>query len=1031
MFTKSESLEHIKALVESFSNNIDYIKKSGQYKEANVEDEYIKPLFRYLNWNISNEGVSSLSEREFIVQAKTKGNKEPDYLLQLDGHRKLYMEAKHPKYDLFKETKYVWQAYSYSYSTQSLTEKRKVDFAILTDFEEFRIFDCTFKVKIDTVQNLESLNFKFTEYITRFDELWNYFEKENIRNGSLDKLYLNEKKIKANRIEPDVAFLDDLDNENSGWRITLAKDLKKRNNHLDSKELTSIVQEVLDRLIFIKVLSDRDIEENYLSQLYDASKDAESKFEEGTINQIFGKIFANLNRTYNGAIFKSIKTFESINFGYKTLSNIIGDLLPNNSRYNFSVIPIEILGTIYERFLGKVIVTTDKRAKIELDEKESTKKAGGVFYTPQYIVKSILEWTIGNSIAQSKTIEDLFQIKICDPSCGSGSFLICAYDLLISRSKEILQKQFEKKTISTAFKKSAYISKTGEVVIRSKIKRQLLVNCIFGVDIDAQAVEVTKMSLCLKALEETNREELYEDVTLFNEKVLPNLENNIKVGNSLIGENYLDNELSLSIEQKHEIAVFSWQDEFTEVFASGGFDAVIGNPPYIRIQTTNANEINYYSKVYESAVKNYDMYCLFVEHGIQILKKSGKFGYILPHRFFKTEYGEGLRTFLSKHNLVNTIIDFDGYMVFDSASINTCLLLLQKQNNESLINYYKLNYHNEDEDCVMDSVSATIRGIECNSISKIRVKRDQLKNSPWIFIGDNELSIWNKLLASKKRLSDVSNEIFQGIKTGADTVFILEMENVKKGISTLKSKELGEIVEIESDLLHPLVKSSDMKRWAIVPPKRVVIFPYDSGALIPKKVMKSKYPLTWSYLEKCQVTLEARDRGKMKNENWYGYSRSQALINVSSKKILTPDYYESACFSYDDSGDYFFPGGGAGGYGIVVKKQYNTDVILAILNSQLADWYISKVSLRAYQTAFMYVKKYIESIPIQIDEIHEVKIVNLVESIRERKIKNIKNGIKSDNEILVLERKLNQIIFEMYSITEKEQKILVPNKRCS
>ncbi len=186
MYTKEESRNKIQELTKSFEEKLGFIKTSGQYKEAQIEDEFIKPLFKYLNWNISNEGIQNPADREFIVQAKGRNGKEPDYLLQLNGKRQFYIEAKHPKYDLQKRTDYIWQAYSYSYSTQTRPKYEKVDFVLLTDFEEFRFFDCTFPVKNHAaLNNYCVMNWTFKDYIDKFDKLWDYFERENVRNGSL------------------------------------------------------------------------------------------------------------------------------------------------------------------------------------------------------------------------------------------------------------------------------------------------------------------------------------------------------------------------------------------------------------------------------------------------------------------------------------------------------------------------------------------------------------------------------------------------------------------------------------------------------------------------------------------------------------------------------------------------------------------------------------------------------------------------------------------------------------------------------
>ena len=356
--------------------------------------------------------------------------------------------------------------------------------------------------------------------------------KNQVKKGSLDAIYLDAKKIKVNRVPPDKAFLDDLDNEKNGWRIRLAKDVHKFNPSLDSDHVTAAVQYVLDRFIFIKVLSDREIEDDYLAQVITAIDNASLKSEKGLLNQTCRNLFEKLNKTYNGSVFLPRDELDNVFLSNKTLSKILKELLPDNSRYNFKQIPVEILGRVYEQFLGKVVTLKNTRTIIE--EKPEVRKAGGVYYTPQYIVDYIVENTVGEKLKACKSIDDVFQIKICDPACGSGSFLLGAYECLIQWAIQFYSKKVKDKLTKEQAKR-IYLSTEGEVRLTSQLKRELLQNCIYGVDIDSQAVELAKTSLSLKMLENTRHDELYQEVTLFHEQVLPNLDENIKCGNSLIG----------------------------------------------------------------------------------------------------------------------------------------------------------------------------------------------------------------------------------------------------------------------------------------------------------------------------------------------------------------------------------------------------------------------------------------------------------------------------------------------------------------
>ncbi|MBK7056903.1 MAG: N-6 DNA methylase [Leptospiraceae bacterium] len=743
MFTKEESRKKIQELTESFEGKIDFIKTSGDYKEAQIEDEFIKPLFRYLNWNISNEGIQNPSEREFIVQAKGRNGKEPDYLLQLDQKPKFYVEAKHTKYDLQKRTDYIWQAYSYSYSTQSLSASKKVDFALLTDFEEFRFFDCTFPVKDNSIlNNYCVIDWTYKDYITKFDELWDYFEKENVRKDSFaggatsrPTLYLNEKKIKANRIPPDKAFLNDLDNEESGWRITLAKDIKKYQPEFSSEFITQSVQLILDRFIFIKVLSDREIEEEIIKQIVNRIQK-----EETSAHSVFEEckdIFHDLDKTYNGSIFAERAELDSVKVGNKTLVGILKDFLPENSRYNFKVIPVEILGTIYEQFLGKVVTTTDKRAKIEY--KPEVRKAGGVYYTPDYIVNYIVEKTVGEKLKECKTIDDLLEIKICDPACGSGSFLIAAYDALIQWTISY----YKNKKLTREEQKTVYTDSNGDIRLTSKIKRDILRSCIYGVDIDAQAVEVTKMSLSLKALENTTHYEVHQEVTLFHVCVLPPLEGNIMCGNSLVETDFYEERLLLSDYEEKQINAFSWSNSFSDIFKKGKFDCIIGNPPYGAAINDKIEKylMEKFSKTYEYQVNSF---VLFIEQGFNILKNNGKLGLIIPGVLLTQHYFSKVRHFLLSNFQLNYIA-LCRYKVFEQAeTAETISFAFSKNTSLNNINYFIANNYNEFGDNEYITVSQQkffeANRYEMNLLSSSK-KEINLKKKPVILLSEIAIPI--------------------------------------------------------------------------------------------------------------------------------------------------------------------------------------------------------------------------------------------------------------------------------------------------
>jgi type I restriction-modification system DNA methylase subunit len=709
-YTKEEARLKIQKLVEDFRAHEATLEHAP---EAQIENNFIRPLFRYLNWNTENEGLSH-AHYEFKVQVTNKKGLRPDYILNLDGRDVLVMDAKQVKYSM-RDPRWLYQVYSYAYSTQNSKPSEKIDFAILTDFQEFIVLDCTlFAAKPEAVNNFRVIDWKYSDYVDKFDELWELFERNNVLNDSRSPViasrtlakqsptdegiasaeerrlamtrrglwsrYLSPQKVKANRIAPDKAFLAQMDNEKNGWRVLLAKDMKKRNPSADGELITAAVQLLIDRLIFVKALSDREVDRDYLSEIKDRVTEAGLGTEDAGWFKSCKTIFDELNNFYNGSIFQERLELENVTVSNKVVRSVITDLQPENSPYNFAVLPVEILGTIYERFLGRVVRTTEKQVKIE--EKPEVRKAGGVYYTPQYIVEYIVENTLGKLLEECKSPADVAKLKILDPACGSGSFLLGAYNALIAWHKDYFARVTQIANLRHKNRNNFYVDESGQIRLTAKLKRDILKNNLFGVDIDPQAVEVTRFSLSLKALEDLREGELTEERTLFHQTVLPDLSQNIKNGNSLIGTDYFGLFAPTSEELK-EVKPFNWKAEFKEIMENGGFDAVIGNPPYVLLQTLEQPSIfQYLSNKYKSATYKIDTYAVFMEKGISLTKLKGAFGYITPNTFLKNKFALELRKLILESGNINSLRVFY-YDVFDGASVDTSIITLTKLGNPS------------------------------------------------------------------------------------------------------------------------------------------------------------------------------------------------------------------------------------------------------------------------------------------------------------------------------------------------------------
>jgi len=345
----------------------------------------------------------------------------------------------------------------------------------------------------------------------------------------------------------------------------------------------------------------------------------------------------------------------------KVLKEVLKDLYYPDSPYEFSVLPADILGHIYEQFLGKVIrLTPGHHAKVE--DKPEVKKAGGVYYTPTYIVDYIVKNTVGK-LLEGKTPQKASKLRILDPACGSGSFLLGAYQTLLDWHLEWYSKHDPEKH-AKGRKPKIFHGPGGDWRLTTSEKKRILLNNIYGVDIDTQAVEVTKLSLLLKVLEGENAETIGQSLRLFHERALPDLGDNIKCGNSLIGPDFYEGkQLSLiDEEERYRINAFDWNAEFPEIMAAGGFDAVIGNPPYVSfglraVGKLTKEESQYYRRKFaDSAEYKISTYTLFMQLGIDLLCEGGHVGMIVPDSFLLGRYFSKLRRHIMQECLIQEIM---------------------------------------------------------------------------------------------------------------------------------------------------------------------------------------------------------------------------------------------------------------------------------------------------------------------------------------------------------------------------------------
>ncbi|PKN04380.1 MAG: restriction endonuclease subunit M [Deltaproteobacteria bacterium HGW-Deltaproteobacteria-9] len=683
-------------LLERFDRNRDAYR-SGNYNETQLRREFVDPFFKTLGWDIDNAAGIAEAYKEVIHEDAIKvggATKAPDYCFRVGGTRKFFVEAKKPSVNIAEDIGPAYQLRRYAWSA-------KLPLSILTDFEEFAVYDCRIKPdKSDKASTARIMYLTERDYLARWEEIAAIFSRDAVWKGSFDK-YADTARLKKGTAGVDAAFLKEIET----WREMLARNIALRNPRLSQRELNAAVTLTINRIIFLRICEDRGIET--YGQLM-ALKNGSDIYER------LIKIYYAADDKYNSGLFHfrtekdrpaSPDTLTlNLAIDDKTLKDIFGSLYYPDSPYEFSVLPADILGQVYEQFLGKVIhLTAGHRAKVE--DKPEVKKAGGVYYTPTYIVDYIVKNTVGKLLPSSNSNGDTTpaksrkavtprqaaEIRILDPACGSGSFLLGAYQYLLDWHLGWYVNNGTEKWIKG---KSPVLCRGpgGDWRLTTTERKRILLNNIYGVDIDPQAVEVTKLSLLLKVLEGENEQTLSNQLRLFRERALPDLGNNIKCGNSLIGPDFYDNQQLgfFDDEERYRINVFDWQAEFPEIFTSkapsppagegrgeGGFDAVIGNPPYGFHQIHEEYLKPYFKKYFLSSHGSFENYFLFYEKSLKLLKQNGLHGFIVPVTWLTIPSAQSLREFILTRYWIQEVCWLPEF-VFAKAKVNTLISIIKK-----------------------------------------------------------------------------------------------------------------------------------------------------------------------------------------------------------------------------------------------------------------------------------------------------------------------------------------------------------------
>jgi type I restriction-modification system DNA methylase subunit len=873
-------------------NRAAYLK--ADYNETQLRTDFLDPFFEMLGWDIKNSKGKPTNEREVLVEEALRqdvnsNTKKPDYTFRLFSERKFFLEAKKPHVRVENNPEPALQVRRYGFTA-------KLKISVLSNFEYLAIYDCSQKVdKNDSVTKARVELYHYTEYEEAFDKIKKQLSHDAVYTGEFDETWKEiESQLKFSSV--DNLFLKQI-NE---WRLILGKEIFSHQNQLDEVQLNDIVQSYINSIIFLRVCEDRNIEIYKTLLNFADNRD---------FNALIQK-FKEADRKYNAGLFNHALTEEIISNNSSAFWTIIKQLYFPESTYSFVVFASDILGNIYEIFLGEQLKIVNGEITLK---KKPEHVDRDIVTTPTFIIQNILRETVAKH-CEGITDTEILQSSFADIACGSGAFLLETYQFLHDTLVDYYLRNNPAELIQTAI---------GTYKLKFETKRQLLINCIFGVDKDYNAVEACKFGLLLKLLENENNNTIPTPA-------LPNMDTNICFGNSL-----LDSEKT-SAENQRDINPYD--------FGETKFDVIVGNPPYMateHMKQFTPLELPLYKRYYQSAYKQFDKYFLFIERGLDLLKPNGLFGYIVPSKFTKVGAGKKLREFLTSKKEVEQIISFGANQIFQDKTTYTCLLILKKTEQEHL-NYLEVQ-------SLKDWKTRNILPHNYDSI-----EFEKLDDDGWVLVPRSLKPIFESIKTQSETLESLigSENIYNGIQTSANDIYIHTATSEDNRFYYFQKD--GTDWKIEKELTRPYFKrstgSDNLNTYRPFSPNAFVIYPYlktDEGIqFVGIEQLESDYPNAYAYLNHYKEVLNNPKRDikpipETENE-WYRYGRHQSLDKCDvPAKIIVGVLSQGNKYAIDYHRTLISSGGTAGYCMITLPEDfpYSIYYIQALLNSKYLEWF--------------------------------------------------------------------------------------------
>lgn len=996
------------------------------YSESQVRQGFILPMFRdVLGWDIDdsiNEVIPELHNHQGIA----------DFVFLRNNHKKFVLETKKTSINIDPNTSTgrdgIRQALGYARSLKD------VCLALVSNFE-ILVFAHSYYMPMRGEENKNVLDwFHFSEFLLqdKFEIIWQFrFEACSEKNFLPNLLGKIDQKIIKKHKPIDDNLLDDL----KVIRVKFANNIKGKK--IDSEGADYISQNIINKIIFIRVLEDRGIISSRLADLIDTQN-------------IWKKFIKYIYQVYKSFPIEFLNTNKIKYFDLNQLSisdSVLSELLQMfydrgdsyyHDCYDFKYIPSDILGYAYEHSIAFDLIIESN--KFILEKKKIYKD--GVHYTPAYITKNLSKKTICRS-AKDKNVSSVKELICADIACGSGSFLTSLYDCLyVERFNEILDAGGD------------FELSNGTKVLPLEERKKILEYSIYGIDIDYFATEISKLCLYLKYFESfpSNKKNLSNNE-------VPFLEDNIVFADSLI-----DTTMKRKFTHPYR-PITSHHKKMMELITKKGFDVIVGNPPYIKIQDLLKIKnfpVDMYKEIYRESLGDgqVEFSTAFVERASLLLSPSGNAGFILPNKIFKNKQGEGLRGFLCKDTSPSLceFVDFNSVQVFD-ASIYTCLVHLSRN---KLNKDFKCNqiYRTSDLAYLLSKIENISYKYPSNDYEVGFLSCNKITKKPWNLLIGLKRKIIEKLTLKFDDLKSFVPEgkIFQGIPTGSDKIFLMkkigEVDDLKWKMTSDSLKIINDYLKVELENEYPSVNiekkylkhvyhgSTDLKHFSKTNSDYYLLYPYDNEGqlLFDENFIESD---AFKYLnidfhrngivdrkgKTILQGLDKRENGKFSGKKFYQFSRPQNLELWSREKIMFP--YMADHFNAHLCDNNIFVNVSTGGYAIIPpNKEFQKISLLAVMNSEIFNFLVKSFAGDFRGEWFECSNQYISKIPIPAKNFVENGIEDIRETIENLYKLNIERSLNPLRELEALIEFnaeldwLNSYVAEKYELTTDEMDVV-------